>query len=306
MPIPDYQTIMLPLLRFAGDKKEHAMAAARDQLGTEFSLTPEELSQMLPSGTQTTFYNRTQWAKFYLAKAGLLESPRRSIFKITHRGLEVLKNAPPMINNAFLEQFEAFRRFRGRHGPDKVTASTANAGASPGTPEEMLDSAYVELRRTLASEVLERVLSATPQFFEQLVVDLLLAMGYGGTSKDAGQAIGKSGDEGIDGVIREDRLGLDVIYIQAKRWEGTVGRPDIQKFIGALHTRGAQKGVFLTTGTFSAEATREAEKASSAATKVVLIDGERLAQLMIDFDVGVTTTTVYKKKRIDSDYFTEE
>lgn len=300
MPIPDFQTIMRPLLELASDGQDHSLSEAREQLGKYFQLTEDEKKALLPSGKQATFTNRVAWARVYLGQAGALESPKRGHFRISERGRQLLKDVPERITIRDLERFSEFQKFR----------STSKGEVQPGpetseqqTPEEVLEDAYQRLRTGLADEVLKRVKESSPLFFEQLVVELLLKMGYGGSRKEAGEAIGMAGDEGIDGIINEDRLGLDVIYIQAKKWEGNVGRPEIQKFVGALHGRRAKKGVFITTSGFSADAREYVEKIDP---KVVLIDGEQLAHLMMDFNVGVTPNSTYETKKIDSDYFSEE
>lgn len=303
MAVPDFQTLMLPLLRIAADRKEHSLAEARDALNAEFQLTDAEREELLPSGRQTKFSNRVAWAKSYMQQAGLLESPRRGHFRILPRGVEILKSPPPRIDIKFLEQYPEFVAFRTpRDETQESAAETPVQGTETETPEEALEAAHLKMRGGLAAELIERVKAGSSQFFERLVVELLLKMGYGGSRKDAGQAIGKSGDEGIDGVISEDRLGLDIVYLQAKKWDGTVGRPEIQKFVGALHGKRAKKGVFITTGIFSADAIAYVDHIDP---KVVLIDGRRLAELMIDFDLGVNAVATYQMKRVDSDYFDE-
>lgn len=304
MPVPDFQTIMLPLLRNAADGKERTSAVAREELAKEFALTEAEKNEMLPSGRQARFANRVAWAAHYLQQAGLLRAVRRGVHQITDRGREVLKKGPKRIDIKFLDQYPEFLEFRSKK-TDEKEAKPAEGSADTtdaDTPEEAMESAHSRMRISLASDLLARVKAGTPSFFERLVVELLIQMGYGGSRRDAGQAIGRSGDEGIDGVISEDRLGLDIVYIQAKRWEGTVGRPEIQKFVGALHGKRAKKGVLITTGSFSSDAVTYVETIDP---KVVLIDGRRLATLMINFDVGVTTTATYHSKRVDSDYFEE-
>jgi len=265
MPIPDYESAMLPLLRLAADGLEHRFRDAVEQLAVQFKLSDDERAEMLPSGTAPLFDNRIGWARTYLKQAGLLESPKRGLFKITERGRSVLTGSPSRIDASFLDQFEEFRAFRTRrregttvvtmppNGSTITAISTILAEDIPSdqTPEDLLASAYRYLRRNLEIELIEQVKAASPAFFERLVIDLLVAMGYGGTRQDAGRAIGKSGDGGIDGIIKEDKLGLDVIYIQAKRWEGTIGRPEIQKFAGALQGQRATKGVFITTSAYS-------------------------------------------------------
>ena len=301
MAIPDYQSIMLPLLEYASDKKEHTRRQAVEVLADHFGITEDERRELLPSGRQPVFDNRVGWAGTYMKKAGLLESPRRSVFRITERGLEVLNQKPETVNVKFLDQFEEFQEFRAvRHEKDEGAIEEKDTDT---TPEEALESAYQSLRQELASELLQQLKTSPPALFERTVVALLVSMGYGGSLKDAGKAIGKSGDEGIDGIINEDRLGLDVIYVQAKRWGTTVGRPEIQKFAGALQGQRARKGVFITTSDFTREAY---EYASRIDSKIILIDGEQLAQYMIDYDIGVTPMTSYQVKRLDTDYFSEE
>ena len=303
MGAPDFQSLMMPLLRTARDGQEHSLAEARDVLVSEFKLSNTDREELLPSGRQSKFSNRVAWAKSYLQQAGLLVSPRRGHVQISDRGREVLKSAPVRIDIKFLEQYPEFVEFRNpKGGGVEVPSQIPSAPPEPETPEEALEAAHLKMRIALASELLSRVKAASPQFFERLVVELLLKMGYGGSRRDAGEAIGRSGDEGIDGVISEDRLGLDVVYLQAKKWDGTVGRPKIQKFVGALHGKRAKKGVFITTATFSAEAAAYVDHVDP---KVVLIDGRRLAELMIDFDLAVNTSATYSVKHLDSDYFDE-
>lgn len=302
MPIPDYQTIMLPLLKAAQDGAEHTMRSTVERLAVEFRLTQEEQTELLPSGQQAIFTNRVAWARFYLKKAGLIDSPRRGSLKITERGLSVLKTPPITIDNKFLDQYQEFKEFRESSKSPQSEGTDTSTEEELQTPEENLEQAHQRIRSELAQEILQKILGCSPAFFEYLVVELLVKMGYGGSRKDAGERVGQSGDGGIDGIIKEDRLGLDTIYIQAKRWQGTVGRPEIQKFVGALSGQRAKKGVFISTSRFTAEAT---EYVSLIETKVVLIDGEKLASLMMDFDVGVSTQATYVIKKIDSDYFEE-
>ncbi|MHB8484992.1 MAG: restriction endonuclease [Candidatus Acidiferrales bacterium] len=303
MAIPDYQAIMLPLLKFASDGKEHSIEEARGKMASIFSVTDEEKKALLPSGRQTIFSNRVAWAKVYLHHAGILNSPRRGYLQISERGREVLSENPRDLNVKYLERFPEFIEFRTTDKKPKKAAAQVQTESDEETPEEMLESAYQRLRADLTADVLGRLKNCSPAFFERLVVEVLLKMGYGGSRTEAGKAIGASGDEGIDGIINEDRLGLDVIYLQAKRWQGTVGRPEIQKFVGALHGKRAKKGIFITTGTFSTEAVDFVSKIES---KVALIDGKELAGMMIDFNVGVTPQAAYETKRVDSDYFDEE
>jgi restriction system protein len=299
--IPDYQSFMLPLLDIASDGVEHSLREAFELIADRFELTDEQLKELLPSGRQTTFENRVGWARTYIKKAGLLDSPRRGYFQITERGRQVLAQNPESIDRQFLMQYPEFISFH-QPQPSQQTVTTDQED-SDQTPEEGIEAAYQRVREQLAQELLQTVKSCSPSFFERLVVDLLVRMGYGGTRRDAGQAIGRSGDGGIDGIIKEDRLGLDIVYIQAKRWDNTVGRPQIQQFAGALQGQRARKGVFITTSAFSQAAQDYVSRLDS---KIVLIDGETLAQLMMDFDIGVTTVAVYDLKHIDSDYFIED
>ena len=242
------------------------------------------------------------WARTYLKKAGLLKDPKRGEFRITERGRQVLAGGHGNIGVRFLEQFEEFKKFKTARRIPRPDAA-AKLDLPEETPEEALQAAYQTLRNSVASDLLDQVRRSSPAFFERLVVDVLVAMGYGGSRTEAGQAIGHAGDEGIDGIIKEDRLGLDIIYIQAKRWENTVGRPEVQRFAGALQGKRARKGVFITTSSFSREAR---DYADNIDTKVILITGTRLAELMIDYGVGVTTDATYEVNRIDADYFDDE
>lgn len=306
MSIPDFQSIMLPLLQFCGDKKEHTNREAIDYLTTKFRLSEEERKALLPSGRQAIFQNRVAWARAYLKMAVLIQNTRRGVFLITERGHQILQKQPQKIDIKFLMQFPEFAAHRNAEKkPLKKKISQSNkTGAEIGiTPEEQIEEAYENLRNNLANEILSRLKSSSPSFFEKVVVEVLVKMGYGGSRKDAGEAIGKSGDEGIDGIIKEDRLGLDIIYIQAKKWENTVSRPEIQKFAGALQGKRAKKGIFITTSEFSRGCK---EYVSTIDSKIILIDGQHLAQLMIDFTVGVSVEATYELKRIDSDYFDEE
>lgn len=299
MPIPDFQSVMLPLLALASDGQEHLPREAADVLAKHFALSDAERAELLPSGMQPVFNNRIGWARTFLKQAGLLDSPRRGVFKITNDGKKLLAEKPIRIDMKLLERYESYRAFRLRGKRANATATLVEELPSE-TPEDAMAAAYQRLRAELESELLEQVMAASPAFFEKLVVDLLLAMGYGGSRRDAGRAIGQSGDGGIDGVINEDRLGLDVIYLQAKRWEGTVGRPEIQKFAGALQGQRAAKGVFITTSTFSKDAV---EYANRIPTKIILLDGDTLVSYMFDYGVGVSRTGGYEIKRLDTDYF---
>lgn len=306
MSIPDYQSCMLPFLAYLGDGNEHTLREAEESLAAYFQLTAAERAELLPSGQQSIFTNRVGWARTYLKKAGLIEATKRGVFKITARGQQTLESPPTKIDVKFLDQFAEFVEFRGtsKSSGHFATGMDVLAPGQPSaiTPEESIESAHQTLREQLAQELLSKLLACSPTFFEHVVVELLVKMGYGGSRKDAGERIGQSGDGGVDGVIKEDRLGLDLIFVQAKRWQGTVGRPDIQKFVGALQGQRAKKGVFITTSSYTADAV---DYASRIDTKVVLIDGTRLSSLMIDFDVGVSIASSYIVKRIDSDYFEE-
>ncbi len=266
-------------------------------------LSGQDLSELLPSGTQTRFDNRVAWAKSHFIQAKVLEATRRGHFQITDRGRELLSKGHPRIDIRILNQYAEFVEFHSGNHDGGETATPDAPATLAETPEEVLQKAHQSIRNELAGELLGRVKTNSPRFFESLVVDLMVAMGYGGSRADAGKAIGQTGDEGIDGIIKEDRLGLDIIYLQAKRWEGTVGRPEIQRFVGALHGKRARKGVFITTGRFSEDAIVYID---SIDPKVILIDGRTLANLMIDFNLGTTTAANYELKRIDSDYFGEE
>ena len=302
MAIPDYQTCMLPFLRFLADGKEHSLRDAEDALAQHFNLGPSERAELLPSGQQGVFKNRLGWARTYLKKASLLAAPKRGVFRITERGLQALASNPARIDARYLEQFPEFLAFREASRPVNLPSDVPELTPNRATPEETIELAHQGLRAQLGQELLARILACSPSFFEQLVVELLVKMGYGGSRRDAGERIGQTGDGGIDGIIKEDRLGLDTIFIQAKRWQGTVGRPDIQKFVGALQGQRARKGVFITTSSYTAEAR---DYVSRIDTKVVLIDGQQLSGLMIDFDVGVSVAASYLVKRVDSDYFEE-
>jgi restriction system protein len=305
--IPDYQSLMLPILKLVADGQEHRYRDMIEQLAVQFRVTDEERKELLASGNQAIFDNRVGWAKTYLKKAGLLDSPKRATFVITDVGRQSLASNPSRIDAKYLKQFPSFVEFQNasRNSNDTSEDDNTNIEGSEQTPEENLDKAYQRIRKSLASELLNKVVELSPAFFERLVVELLVKMGYGGSIKDAGKALGKTGDEGIDGTIKEDKLGLDIIYIQAKRWKpgNVVGRPELQKFVGALAGQGAKKGIFITTSNFTKDALDYTPRNE---TKIVLIDGEELAQLMIDYNLGCTTQQVYELKKIDGDYFGEE
>jgi restriction system protein len=307
MPIPGFQEFMLPLLKLAADGQEHKATDAIDAVATQLGLSEQDQELMQRGSEQTTVCNRGMWAVTYLTKSLLLEKPARGRFKITPRGISALRKNPPRINVAFLMQFDEFRAFKTK----KISSAGTVAGGGiqevvemelTVTPDEQLHSAYNELRETLADELLGRVRSVKPKRFEQLVVDVLVAMGYGGSEFDAAKVVGKSGDGGIDGVIKEDRLGLDMVYVQAKRYTADIGPGAIREFVGSLGEHKATKGVFITCSGFTSGA-REA--AAKAHFRIVLIDGEQLAEYMIDHGVGVTDHKTYTVKKLDSDYFDE-
>lgn len=303
MPIPTYEEIMLPLLKQIQDGKEHHFAEVVEALAVNFNLTDEEKEKLIPSGQQTVLANRVGWARTHLKMAGLVEYVMTRVFKITPRGLDVLSRNPAHIDNNTLRQFGEFVNWFDVKREKANYTLQENKIETDKTPDEILETAFQTIKNNLAVEILQTIKSCSPAFFERLVVDLLVKMGYGGTLQDAGRAIGRSGDGGIDGIIKEDRLGLDVIYLQAKRWEGNVSRPEVQKFAGALQGQRARKGVFITTSDFTKEAK---DFAAMIDSKIILISGDELAQLMIDYNVGVSNAAVYEIKRIDSDYFTEE
>lgn len=303
-PIPDYQTLMLPLLKLAGDGAVHSKRDTVPELASQFGLTEEEQKELLPSGKQEIFDNRVGWARTYLKKALLIDYVQRGQFRITERGKQVLAENPFRIDNAFLGRFPEFVEFKRRSQPVETGKSTSVVAAETDTPDDLMATGYLNRRRQIEEDALERVKSCSPEFFERLVVKLITAMGYGGSLADAGRAIGRSADGGIDGVIKEDRLGLEQIYIQAKRWDNaSVGRPEIQKFVGALHGKRARKGIFLTTSSFTKDAH---EYATGLDIKVILIDGPELAKFMFDFEVGISTESTYVVKRIDNDFFEDD
>lgn len=303
MAVPDFQTLMRPLLTVLDDGEHHAISSVREALAEKFALTQEDIDERIPSGRVTTFQNRVGWAATYLYRTKLIERPKRATYRITERGREVLEAHPERVDLKVLSAFPEFEEFRQAKSSSAGNEQDGTPGLSADTeqtPEEGIEAAYRALRSALAAELLDRILDQSPDFFEQLVLDVLHAMGYGGSREDAAQRLGRSGDEGVDGVIREDRLGLDLIYVQAKRWTNVVGRPEIQKFFGALHGQRATKGVFITTSSFSREAL---EYADGVSPRVILVDGKELAQLMIEHSVGVTVSRRYEIKRLDLDYF---
>lgn len=300
--IPTYQELMLPLLKLASDGSSHALKDAVALLSEQFNLSEEEKQEMISSGVQTVIANRVSWARTYMKKAGLIKDPQKGYFEITSDGLALLAENPDHIDNKLLARYPSFQDFQKSQKPNKPVAQIKEEKDS--TPEEMLEEAYLEIHANLVDNLLETIMKSSPHFFERLVIELLLKMGYGGSQRELSQAVGRSGDEGIDGIIDQDRLGLDRIYIQAKRWDpsSVVGRPEVFGFAGALLGKYAKKGVFITTARFSSYAK---DYVSNLETKVVLIDGKQLADFMIEYGVGVTTQSVYEIKTIDKDFFSE-
>ncbi|ELC8342306.1 restriction endonuclease [Clostridium perfringens] len=305
MAIPTYEQIMLPMLDLLKDENTYNNKECVEKLSEKLNLTEEEVRELLPSGRKRVFYNRVNWAKTYLKRAGLVEAPRRGEVKITQLGLELLQENPVEIRSRDLLRYSSFNDFINTTNRSENNTENSENLINERTPFEEIAISFEELKNSLADEILEKIKSCSFEFFEKSVIELLIKMGYGGSREEAGRATRRTSDEGIDGIINEDRLGLDRIYIQAKRWSDTVvGRPEIQKFSGALDTPGANKGVFITTSKFSREAREYVENINTK--KIILIDGMQLAQYMIDFNVGVSTEIVYEVKRIDSDYFIEE
>lgn len=304
MAIPDYQTLMLPVLNVAANG-EVRIGDVTDRLAQTLALTPDERAQLLPSGKQTLFGNRVHWAKTYLAKAGLVEGTRRGHFKITPRGQQVLASHPTKIDVDYLDGFDEFRQFKEKSATDRMQAALPVGPAletRTETPDEIMRTAHKQVETSLGQDLLARIRVAPPAFFERLIVNLLLSMGYGGSAADAGRALGRSGDDGVDGVIDQDALGLDRVYIQAKRYAtgNNIGAGAIRDFFGSLDRHKATKGLFVTTSTFSASARETAEFLSK---RIVLIDGEQLARLMIRYNVGCRVEEVLHIKKIDEDFF---
>lgn len=301
MPVPPFQDLFLPFLHYAADGNIHSSQDVAKHLAEHFHLSEEDIAEMLPSGRQNRFQNRVAWAKSFLGKALLIEPTGRNRFCITQRGRDLLSTNPSRVDNHTLSQYAEFQIFRGKqseNGTSRPTELVTDPVAL--TPEEQLESAHQSIRDQLGQSLIAEVMKCSPVFFEKLVIDLLLAMGYGGSRSDAGEAVGKTADGGIDGIIKEDRLGLDIIYLQAKRWESTVGSPVVRDFVGSLVGHSAGKGVLITTSRFSREAQEYAKRVPQ---KIVLIDGDRLASLMVDFGIGVTDVASYTVKRMDADYF---
>lgn len=307
MPIPTYKDIMLHVLRFGADGVTTIPVVA-DKIADTLGLTEAERTELLPSGGETVLRNRAHWARFYLGKAGLVMSPARGRFLTTDAGKQLLQTNPSSITIDILRQYPSFREFYDAKG-----AASSSSEASPveaatentSTPEEQIDAARALLHAALKAELLQRVLEQSPAFFEQAIARLLVAMGYGGSQADAARHLGQSGDGGVDGVINEDRLGLDRIYVQAKRYAAgnTIGRPDVQAFVGSLAGHHASKGVFVTTSNFSTQAV---DYVGQIQQRVILINGDRFADLMIEHGVGVRVSRTVEVKRIDEDFFLEE
>lgn len=300
--IPDFQTIMLPLMTILSDGKEHSLQEITAEIIRQFELTEEEQQELLPSGNQSIINNRNSWARTYLKKAGLLSSPKRAIFLITEAGKKLLATKPEKITVALLKANPEFQEWHSSSSVKEKGSGdeTDDDIAVEKTPQELLEYAHQKLTKELSIDLLDTVKNCTPLFFENLVIDLVVKMGYGGSRREAGRAIGKSGDGGIDGIIKEDKLGLDAIYIQAKKWENTVPVKEIRDFAGALLGQKARKGIFITTSIFPESAY---EYVKNIEHKIVLIDGKRLTELMIEHNVGVSVQSSYELKRIDTDYF---
>lgn len=306
MAIPDFQTVMLPLLKTLEDGEERSIKDVTNLLAARYELTEEERFARLPSGQQSIISNRVAWAKTHLKAAGLVESPKRGRVRITELGRTVITQNPPIVNLKYLQQYPAYLEFRERSSEKEETSgeSQDTEPVETGTPLELLDASYKTLRQAVKEELLTRLKECSPAFFERAVLKLLLAMGYGGVA-GSGEVTGQSGDGGIDGIIKEDKLGLDVVCIQAKRWDNNpVGRPKVQEFVGSMDFVRAKKGVIITTSTFTKDARNFVERIE--AKKVVLIDGETLSDLMINHNVGVTTTGTYELKEVSNDFFNED
>lgn len=303
MAIPKYFEVYKPFLKCLEDGQQHPYKEIKDYIASAMSISEEECKTMLPSGKQAIFDNRIGWARTYLKKAELIDCPSRAVFVITPEGSRVLKEDPAELNDDYLSRYPSFRKFK---NPNATAGDVIAVPQPAGTPQDILDQAFAEMNASLADEILVEIIKQSPSFFESLVVELLTKMGYGGSLSNSGIVTSQSGDEGIDGIIREDKLGFSHIYIQAKRWESnrTVGRPEIQKFVGALAGQGATKGLFITTAQFTKEAIAYADKQHT--TKVVLVDGDLLTKLMIEHNLGVSPYTVYETKKLDTDFFTDE
>lgn len=302
MAVPSFQEMFLPFLQFLSDGKDHDMTAIREHIENHMQLTPEDRAELIPSGQFTRAANRVGWARTHLSKAGLIERVNWGIYRITDQGRAIAANPPAKFNLKFMDTIPAHKAWFHAPRKEKPAAPAENEADEHQPPNERIEEAFEQLNGSLASELQETMAKMDPFRFEQLVVDLLFAMGYGGSRKEAAKVTQKTNDEGIDGVINQDRLGLDVVYVQAKRWQGNVGRKEIQSFVGALAGQQASKGVFITTGGFNQNAV---DYAAGVHQKIILIDGQRLAELMIEHNIGVVTTRTLSLKRIDADYFSE-
>ncbi|PWR70159.1 restriction endonuclease [Methanospirillum lacunae] len=305
MMIPTYDVLMYPLLQHLSDGQQHTMRDLTEKLAEQYHLNEEERERVLPSGKQKIISSRVGWAKTYLKKAGLITNPGRGIIQITYQGKETLKQNLTELSDEYLDQFESFRAFKRSFNPQKSEHEDIHHKDFPDTrtPPEILTEGYQQIQNELISDLMQQILNCSPRFFESLVLDVLVAMGYGGSHNDAAQSVGRTGDGGIDGIIKEDKLGLDAIFLQAKRWKNSVGRPEIQSFAGALDGVRAKKGIFITTSVFTQDALNYIKGIEK---KIVLIDGNQLANLMIEYNVGVSPVATYTIKRVDLDYFEEE
>ena len=313
MPVPPYHEFYSPIMRFAGDGREHSNHEIANAVAAALALSPADRDELLPSGKKTKLADRTSWATTYLCVAGLLTRPRRARYAITDEGRAVLANPPSRLDNAYLRKYPSFTAFIsgraaavGDVGPATGTANRTLPSLLPDvptqTPDELLHAGARTLRASLVAELQAQLATCSPAFFERLVVDLLRAMGYGGTSPESGRITGRAGDGGIDGIVDEDKLGLDAVYLQAKRWADNVGRPVVQGFVGALEMHKANKGVMISTSEFTADAR---DYVKLIGKRVVLIGGRQLAELLIDHSVGVRTVSTYVVQKVDSDYFEE-
>ncbi|MCL5991955.1 MAG: restriction endonuclease [Bacteroidetes bacterium] len=307
--IPDFQTIMLPLLEVLGDGQEHELQDLITQISIKFELTDDERKELLPSGNQEIINNRVGWSRTYLKKAQLIDKPRRAVYKITDKGKKVLASKPKRIDIKFLQELPEFKEWQTSYQTSYQARKDENSNShievgieSEKTPEELLDYSFARLKDELASDIIEKIKNCTPGFFERLVIDLLIKMGYGGSKKEAGQIIGKSGDGGIDGIIKEDKLGLDTIYVQAKKWDNTVPVGQIRDFAGSLLSKKAKKGIFISTSNYPKSAY---DFVAQIEPKIILIDGKELADLMIEYNIGLASKSNYEVKKIDIDYFEE-
>jgi len=308
MAIPSFDEMYIPTLKCLVDENEHTTREINDFIADDMQISDEDRLELLPSGKEEIFRSRASWTRTYLKRAGLIKSPRRSIFVITDFGKKMLLESPEKIGLSLFNESEMFRSFyysnKSNTGKNNIVPTSTEVIADH-TPQDDLEEALQKINSDLADDLMGEIINISPELFEKLVVKLLEKMGYGRSVKNAGKVVGKTGDEGIDGIVREDKLGFDLIYIQAKKWDtnATIGRPEIQKFVGALAGQGAIKGLFITTAKFSHEAVYYAKKQHT--TKIVLVDGQLLTKLMIEHNLGVSVENTYEIKRIDSDFFTD-